>query len=135
LHQREFVAVIPGPGEKYAGELCARCLVDGCDRKGNLFHVKNLMTHAAPRGGQPSRVSAAIKHAGALAVLLGYTPALPPLPPPGMGERNGKHKKVKGAGAGGSALGDAPATAAAAAAAAAGLEGVEHSMLIELAAH
>ena len=40
-----------------------------------------MMTHAAPRGGQPSRVPAARAHAAALEALLGFKPPEPPLPP------------------------------------------------------
>ena len=89
---RELEAVVPAEGERYAGEGCARCRVVGCDRYGLLFHLKNLLTHAAPRGGQPSRVAASRVHAGALHYLLGYVPDPPPMPPEGQGERK---KKVK----------------------------------------
>ena len=33
---------------------CARAAGGGCDRHGLIFHTKNMMTHAAPRGGQPA---------------------------------------------------------------------------------
>lgn len=89
---REFDAVIPQEGERYAGEGCARCKVSGCDRCGLLFHLKNLMTHAAPRGGQPSRVGASRVHATALVGLLGYTPDPPPVPT----ELPVRRKKKKG---------------------------------------
>lgn len=79
----EFVGVIPGEGEKYAGEGCARCNVRGCDRFGLIFHLKNLMTHGSPRGGQPSKVPASKTHSAALRALLGYTPEPPPLPKEG----------------------------------------------------
>ena len=78
--QRELEAVIPLPGERYAGEGCARCLVQGCERFGLLFHFKNLMTHAAPRGGQPSRVAGNRQHSISLQALLGYVPNPPPMP-------------------------------------------------------
>lgn len=72
--QREFDAVIPLPGERYANEGCARCMVRGCDRAGLIFHLKNLSTHASPRGGQPPKVSASRTHINALTKLLGYRP-------------------------------------------------------------
>jgi len=55
VQRREFTAVIPPPGDRYAGEGCARCEVEGCDRRGAVFHLKNLLTHSQPRGGQPVR--------------------------------------------------------------------------------
>jgi hypothetical protein len=46
-----------------------------------LFHLKNVMTHAAPRGGQPTRVGPARSHQNALIKLLGFVPPPPPAPP------------------------------------------------------
>lgn len=75
--RREFTAVIPGPGERYAGEGCARCETIGCDRHGLIFHLKNLLTHSQPRGGQLIKMSASRSHTSALTQLLGYTPETP----------------------------------------------------------
>ena len=76
--RREFTASIPLPGERYAGEGCARCEVLGCDRHGMIFHMKNLMTHAAPRGGPPAKMASSRTHGSALIELLGHVPAAPP---------------------------------------------------------
>ena len=95
--RREFDAVIPTDGERYAGEGCARCKITGCDRCGMLFHLKNLMTHSAPRGGQPSRVSASRTHFAALTALLGYTPDPAPMPTNWKTRaKKGEPKKIKG---------------------------------------
>jgi hypothetical protein len=47
----------------------------GCDRAGLVFHTKNLMTHAAPRNGQPAKLASSRSHTAALVALLGYVPA------------------------------------------------------------
>ena len=90
----EFEAAIPLPGERYFGEGCARCMVPGCDRFGRLFHLKNLMTHGAPRGGQMSKNTGSVTHKEALSALLGYRPATPPRPPDGEVKRR-MSKKAK----------------------------------------
>ena len=114
VHQTEFIGVVPLPGERYAGEGCARCNVKGCDRYGLLFHLKNLMTHSAPRGGQPSKVPSSRTHHAALVGLLGYTP--PPAPMPTaeqIKERKRKSKQSTAAGSEEGAEGN-PSDAAAA---------------------
>ena len=111
----EFEAVVPLPGERYAGEGCARCAVEGCDRFGRLFHLKNLMTHGAPRGGQASKIASARTHSLALAKLLGYEPPPPPLPKEAdVRKRISKKAKKEMEGVGGAAdePGGAPLVAA-----------------------
>ena len=83
-----------------------------------LFHVKNLMTHAAPRGGQPAKMSSSRTHGAALVELLGYVPTAAPRRPAAEEPRPGKSKlhapkPRPGQGAGGS--GAAPASASASA--------------------
>ena len=49
----------------------------GCDRAGLVFHTKNLMTHAAPRNGQPAKLASSRSHSAAVVALLGYVPSTP----------------------------------------------------------
>ena len=42
----------------------------GCDRAGLVFHTKNLMTHAAPRNGQPAKLASSRSHSAAVVALL-----------------------------------------------------------------
>ena len=89
--RHEFTAVIPADGERYAGEGCARCDTLGCDRYGLVFHLKNVLTHSNPRGGQPVKMPASRSHSSALVRLLGYTPA----PPDTSGAAPGEAKPPK----------------------------------------
>ena len=56
----------------------------GCDRAGLVFHTKNLMTHAAPRNGQPAKLASSRSHSAAVVALLGYVPSTPAASEPGV---------------------------------------------------
>ena len=61
----------------------------GCDRAGLVFHTKNLMTHAAPRNGQPAKLASSRSHTAAVVALLGYVPSTPAALEPGVKQEPG----------------------------------------------